>query len=79
MARGGCCTVGNTGPAPISGTRNAAATAEAIRDARTLTNLEAGDVLGPLVSDAALTNDSLRSLGPRSLYNPYLARVRIVE
>jgi hypothetical protein len=32
-----------------------------------------------LVSDAAVTNFQLRGLGPRSLYNPYLARVRIVE
>jgi signal transduction histidine kinase len=30
------------------------ATAEAIRDARTLTNLEASDVIGPLLTDAAL-------------------------
>jgi signal transduction histidine kinase len=30
------------------------ATAEAIRDARTLTNLEATDVIGPLLTDAAL-------------------------
>ena len=30
------------------------ATAEAIRDARTLTNLEAGDVIGPVLTDAAL-------------------------
>jgi two-component system NarL family sensor kinase len=30
------------------------ATAEAIRDARTLTNLESGDVVGPLLTDAAL-------------------------
>ena len=38
-------------------------------------------VLQPSVisSDAALTNSQLRNLGPRSLYNPYLARVRIVE
>jgi hypothetical protein len=32
-----------------------------------------------LVSDAALTHYQLRNLGPRSLYNPYLARARILE
>jgi signal transduction histidine kinase len=40
--------------AVLAWVQHSAATAEAIRDARTLTNLEATDVLGPLVSDAAL-------------------------
>ncbi len=32
-----------------------------------------------LVTDKALTNWALRDLGPRSLYNPYVARLRFVE
>jgi hypothetical protein len=32
-----------------------------------------------LVTDKALTNWTLRDLGPRSLYNPYVARLRFVE
>jgi two-component system NarL family sensor kinase len=37
------------------------ATAEAIRDARTLTNLEAVDVIGPLLTDAALQPGAARN------------------
>jgi hypothetical protein len=32
-----------------------------------------------LVTDTAVTDWTLRDLGPRSLYNPYLGRVRLVE
>ncbi|HEX5272127.1 MAG TPA: hypothetical protein VFW33_16635 [Gemmataceae bacterium] len=32
-----------------------------------------------LVTDKAVTNWTLRDLGPRSLYNPYVARLRFVE
>ncbi len=32
-----------------------------------------------LVTDKAVTNWTLRNAGPRSLYNPYLARLRFVE
>jgi len=32
-----------------------------------------------LVTDKAVTNWTLRNLGPRSLYNPYVARLRFVE
>jgi hypothetical protein len=32
-----------------------------------------------LITDKALTNYTLRNLGPRSLYNPYIARLRFVE
>jgi hypothetical protein len=34
---------------------------------------------GVLIADTAVTDFRLRDLGPRSLYNPYVARVRIVE
>ena len=40
--------------AALAWAQHQTATAEAIRDARTLTNLEAGDVVGPLLTDAAL-------------------------
>src|SRR6476661_2121483 len=40
--------------AVLAWAENRTATAEAIRDARTLTNLEASDVVGPLLTDAAL-------------------------
>ncbi len=32
-----------------------------------------------LITDTAVTDYTLRDLGPRSLYNPYVARVRLVE
>ncbi len=34
---------------------------------------------GVLVTDTAVTDWTLRNLGPRSLYNPYVARLRFVE
>jgi hypothetical protein len=34
---------------------------------------------GVLITDTAVTDPKLRNLGPRSLYNPYVARVRFVE
>jgi hypothetical protein len=32
-----------------------------------------------LVTDTAVTSWTLRNAGPRSLYNPYVARLRFVE
>ncbi len=32
-----------------------------------------------LITETAVADRSRRDLGPRSLYNPYIARVRIVE
>jgi two-component system NarL family sensor kinase len=57
------------------------ATAEAIRDARTLTNLEAGDVVGPLLTDAALTagpeHDTLDAVVRQRVLGSWIVRVKI--
>jgi hypothetical protein len=44
-------------------------------------NGQVSAVLQPsvLITDTAVTDYTLRDLGPRSLYNPYIARVRLVE
>jgi two-component system, NarL family, sensor kinase len=58
-----------------------AATAEAIRDARTLTNLEASDVIGPLLSDAALkpgpAQDALDSAVRKRVLGTWIVRLKI--
>ena len=57
------------------------ATAEAIRDARTLTNLEASDVIGPLLSDAALqpgpAQDALDSAVRKRVLGTWIVRLKI--
>jgi signal transduction histidine kinase len=57
------------------------ATAEAIRDARTLTNLEAVDVIGPVLSDAALTagpaRDALDDVVRNRVLGSHIVRVKI--
>jgi signal transduction histidine kinase len=57
------------------------ATAEAIRDARTLTNLEAGDVVGPLLTDAALVpgpaQSALDAVVRRRVLGSRIVRVKI--
>ena len=57
------------------------ATAEAIRDARTLTNLEATDVIGPLLNDAALVPgpafDALDRVVRERVLGSYVVRVKI--
>lgn len=58
-----------------------AATAEAIRDARTLTNLEATDVVGPLLNDAALrpgtAQDALDAVVRDRVLGSHIVRVKI--
>jgi signal transduction histidine kinase len=58
-----------------------AATAEAIRDARTLTNLEAADVVGPLLTDAALRpgpeQDALDATVRQRVLGTRIVRVKI--
>lgn len=58
-----------------------AATAEAIRDARTLTNLEATDVVGPLLNDAALqpgpAQDALDEVVRNRVLGSRIVRVKI--
>lgn len=58
-----------------------AATAEAIRDARTLTNLEATDVIGPLLNDAALVpgpaHDALDEVVRGRVLGSHIVRVKI--
>jgi signal transduction histidine kinase len=58
-----------------------AATAEAIRDARTLTNLEVSDVVGPLLSDAALRpgpeQDALNTVVQNRVLGTWIVRVKI--
>ena len=57
------------------------ATAEAIRDARTLTNLEATDVIGPLLSDAALrpgpAQAALDAVVRKRVLGSHIVRVKI--
>jgi signal transduction histidine kinase len=57
------------------------ATAEAIRDARTLTNLEATDVVGPLLSDAALAPgpawDALDRVVRTRVLGSHIVRVKV--
>ncbi|MCW2542628.1 MAG: integral rane sensor signal transduction histidine kinase [Frankiales bacterium] len=57
------------------------ATAEAIRDARTLTNLEATDVVGPLLNDAALApgpaQDQLDAIVRSRVLGSHIVRVKI--
>ena len=57
------------------------ATAEAIRDARTVTNLEATDVIGPLLTDAALTpgpaRDALDKVVKERVLGSHIIRVKI--
>src|SRR4051794_10068402 len=57
------------------------ATAEAIRDARTLTNLEAVDVIGPLLSDDALrpgpARDALDDVVRSRVLGSHIVRVKI--
>ncbi len=57
------------------------ATAEAIRDARTLTNLEATDVVGPLLSDAALSpgeaHDRLDAVVKGRVLGSHIVRVKV--
>ena len=57
------------------------ATAEAIRDARTLTNLEATDVVGPLLSDAALRpgpeHDALDRVVRDRVLGSHIVRVKV--
>jgi signal transduction histidine kinase len=58
-----------------------AATAEAIRDARTVTSLEASDVVGPVLTDAALTpgpaQDALDRVVRERVLGPHVVRVKI--
>lgn len=57
------------------------ATAEAIRDARTVTNLEATDVVGPLLTDAALApgpaHDALDRVVRSRVLGSHIVRVKI--
>lgn len=57
------------------------ATAEAIRDARTLTNLEATDVVGPALNDAALSpgpaHDRLDAIVRSRVLGSHIVRVKI--
>jgi signal transduction histidine kinase len=57
------------------------ATAEAIRDARTLTNLEATDVIGPLLTDEALTpgpaHDRLDDVVRHRVLGSHIVRVKV--
>ena len=57
------------------------ATAEAIRDARTLTNLEATDVVGPLLSDEALVageaRDRLDAVVRGRVLGSHIVRVKV--
>src|SRR5689334_16139930 len=57
------------------------ATAEAIRDARTLTNLEAVDVVGPLLTDAALApgpaHDALDAVVRDRVLGSHIVRLKI--
>ena len=57
------------------------ATAEAIRDARTLTNLEATDVVGPLLTDAALqpgpARDRLDDVVRHRVLGSHIVRVKV--
>ena len=57
------------------------ATAEAIRDARTVTNLEATDVVGPLLTDQALTPgpafDALDAVVRTRVLGSHIVRVKI--
>ena len=67
--------------AVLAWAQHQAATAEAIRDARTLTNLEASDVVGPLVTDAALTpgpaQDALDEVVRGRVLGSRIVRVKI--
>jgi signal transduction histidine kinase len=57
------------------------ATAEAIRDARTVTNLEATDVVGPLLTDAAFTpgpaHDALDAVVKQRVLGSRIVRVKV--
>jgi signal transduction histidine kinase len=67
--------------AALAWAQHQTATAEAIRDARTLTNLEAGDVVGPLLTDAALTpgpqQDALDAVVRQRVLGSWIVRVKI--
>src|SRR3954464_14392913 len=57
------------------------ATAEAIRDARTLTNLEAVDVIGPVLSDGALSpgpaRETLDDVVRNRVLGSHIVRVKV--
>jgi signal transduction histidine kinase len=57
------------------------ATAEAVRDARTLTNLEVSDVVGPVLTDAALQpgpgQDALDATVRRRVLGSWIVRLKI--
>jgi signal transduction histidine kinase len=67
--------------AALAWAQHQTATAEAVRDARTLTNLEAGDVVGPLLTDAALTagpqQDALDAVVRQRVLGSWIVRVKI--
>jgi signal transduction histidine kinase len=67
--------------AVLAWAQHQAATAEAIRDARTLTNLEVSDVVGPLLTDAALTpgpeQDQLDAVVRRHVIGSWIVRLKI--
>jgi two-component system NarL family sensor kinase len=67
--------------AALAWAQHQTATAEAIRDARTLTNLEAGDVVGPLLTDAALVpgpeRDALDAVVRDRVLGSWIVRVKI--
>jgi two-component system, NarL family, sensor kinase len=67
--------------AALAWAQHQTATAEAIRDARTLTNLEAGDVVGPLLTDAALVpgpeRDALDAVVRSRVLGSWIVRVKI--
>ena len=67
--------------AVLAWAQHQAATAEAVRDARTLTNLEVSDVIGPLLTDAALTpgpqRDALDAVVRRHVLGSWIVRLKI--
>jgi signal transduction histidine kinase len=67
--------------AALAWAQHTSATAEAIRDARTLTNLEATDVVGPLLTDAALApgpaRDALDAVVRSRVLGTHIVRVKI--
>jgi signal transduction histidine kinase len=67
--------------AVLAWAQHQAATAEAIRDARTLTNLEVSDVVGPLLSDAALRpgpeQDALDAVVQKRVLGTWIVRIKI--
>jgi signal transduction histidine kinase len=65
----------------LAGLERRQATAEAIRDARTLTNLEATDVVGPLLTDDALVagagRDRLDAVVTGRVLGSHIVRVKV--